>query len=286
MRYQNSRKKLILLTLFTGWIGGHRYYLGQYTLGFLYTLFCWTGIPLALSLIDLIVIVSAKRKQFFKKYYRSDSNKEVNHFKDVTVKEFPFQMELTLNNLLASLHFTPDNVFIYKWLRVNGQPIQEGEPICQVVVEDPDSGKLLLWKLASPKNGILRYAKEDHTRISPQDILGHILYKPIMLKEGAQVAPEKPEISLDMEKIWAKEKGASRHPVWASIYKSIDHDIIKPVEVLLDKPWIKSIRSLFSFSAAKSLPFSSKDAALPQDRPQAPPIPPQELVEVGGEGSF
>lgn len=231
--------------------------------------------------------MSSKRKRFFKKYYRSESNKEINHFQEVTVKEYPFQLELTLNNLLASLHFTPDNVFIYKWLRVNGQPIQEGEPICQVVVEDPDGGKLLLWKLASPKDGILRYAKEDHTRISPQEILGHVLYKPIMLEEGTQRSPAKPEIALDMEKIWAKEKGSQQHPVWASIYKSVDNDIIKPLEAILAKPWVKSFRNIFSIPNYKRPPSSSNKIPTPLNEPKAPPtIPPHELVEIGGEGSF
>jgi len=49
-----SRKKLLLLALFTGWMGGHRFYLHQYKLGVLYLLFFWTGVPMAMTIIDLM----------------------------------------------------------------------------------------------------------------------------------------------------------------------------------------------------------------------------------------
>ena len=38
-----------------GWAGGHRFYTKQYALGFIYLLFCWTGIPFAMTLIDLMI---------------------------------------------------------------------------------------------------------------------------------------------------------------------------------------------------------------------------------------
>ncbi|MFR2850798.1 TM2 domain-containing protein [Hungatella sp.] len=48
-------KKYILLALCLGWVGGHRFYTKQYALGFIYLLFCWTGIPFAMTLIDLMI---------------------------------------------------------------------------------------------------------------------------------------------------------------------------------------------------------------------------------------
>jgi len=51
------RKKYLLLALFTGWMGGHRFYAKQYPTAILYLLFCWTGCPIAMTLIDLMVAI-------------------------------------------------------------------------------------------------------------------------------------------------------------------------------------------------------------------------------------
>ncbi len=289
MRYQKSRTRLILLTLFTGWVGGHRYYLRQYTLGFLYTVLCWTFIPLVLSIIDLIVIISSDKKRFIKKYYRSQSTKPINHFQNFVHDDYPFQYELTLHNLLASLHFTPGNIFIYKWLRVNGQPIQEGEPICQVVIEEPETGRLLLWKLASPKAGILQYSRGSHTRIIPQEVLGYILYKPIMLEKGSQSTVQQPEISLDMEKVWANENPKRPNPLFNFIYNSIESDILKPLEALRHKFGFSALKK--SFPPQTNSPKSQVNSpnSIPEESPVSSKVSmpsQQNLVEVGGEGSF
>ena len=51
-----SRKKYIKLAVTCGWLcGAHRFYIGQKGLGILYLLFCWTGIPFAMTLIDLMI---------------------------------------------------------------------------------------------------------------------------------------------------------------------------------------------------------------------------------------
>ena len=44
-RAAKDRTTAILLTLFLGGIGAHRFYLGQIGLGVLYLLFCWTLAP-------------------------------------------------------------------------------------------------------------------------------------------------------------------------------------------------------------------------------------------------
>ena len=46
----------VLLTLFVGGVGAHRFYLGQTGLGVLYVCFCWTFIPMFVSLIELFLI--------------------------------------------------------------------------------------------------------------------------------------------------------------------------------------------------------------------------------------
>ena len=53
-----DRKKYIRLALCCGWLcGAHRFYAGHYISGVLYLLFCWTGIPFAITLIDLMIAV-------------------------------------------------------------------------------------------------------------------------------------------------------------------------------------------------------------------------------------
>lgn len=59
-----------ILALFFGWIGIHRFYLGQVGLGIFYALFFWTGISAVLGLIDAIVFFSMDKENFDIKYNR------------------------------------------------------------------------------------------------------------------------------------------------------------------------------------------------------------------------
>ncbi|MCI8622981.1 MAG: NINE protein [Provencibacterium sp.] len=53
-----NRKTYIRLALCCGWFcGAHRFYTGQKLLGTLYLLFCWSGIPAAMTLIDLMIVI-------------------------------------------------------------------------------------------------------------------------------------------------------------------------------------------------------------------------------------
>lgn len=52
-----NRKKYILLAALTGWFGGHRFYAKQYPAAIAYLLFCWTGISLAMTFVDLLVAI-------------------------------------------------------------------------------------------------------------------------------------------------------------------------------------------------------------------------------------
>jgi len=59
MQYGFVRKNpttAVLLALFGGWIGAHKFYLGQTGMGILYLLFCWTYIPLIVSVFEAFVI--------------------------------------------------------------------------------------------------------------------------------------------------------------------------------------------------------------------------------------
>lgn len=52
-----SRKTYLLLAIFTGWMGGHRFYAKQYPTAILYLVLFWTGFPFAMTLIDLMIAI-------------------------------------------------------------------------------------------------------------------------------------------------------------------------------------------------------------------------------------
>ena len=47
----------IALCLFLGGLGIHKFYAGKWIQGILYVAFCWTWIPVIVSLIDLLVAI-------------------------------------------------------------------------------------------------------------------------------------------------------------------------------------------------------------------------------------
>ncbi|AUR51187.1 TM2 domain-containing protein [Aquella oligotrophica] len=58
-RYNKYKKSLgiaILLCCFTGFIGGHKFYMRKTGSGICYLIFCWTLIPTLLSALDLVVL--------------------------------------------------------------------------------------------------------------------------------------------------------------------------------------------------------------------------------------
>ena len=50
-----SKGLYIMLCLFLGGAGIHKFYAGKWIAGLLYLALCWTGIPVVLSLFDLLV---------------------------------------------------------------------------------------------------------------------------------------------------------------------------------------------------------------------------------------
>lgn len=59
-----------ILALFLGGLGVHKFYLGQTGMGILYILFCWTWIPVIVSLIEGIVFLASSKEAFDAKYNR------------------------------------------------------------------------------------------------------------------------------------------------------------------------------------------------------------------------
>ena len=54
----------IALCLFLGGLGIHKFYAGKWFQGLLYVAFCWTGIPVVIALIDLLVAMFKTPDQY------------------------------------------------------------------------------------------------------------------------------------------------------------------------------------------------------------------------------
>lgn len=63
-----SRLAAILLAVFLGSFGFHKFYLKRIGIGFLYLLFCWTFIPSVLGFIDAIILLIMSDEDFNRKY--------------------------------------------------------------------------------------------------------------------------------------------------------------------------------------------------------------------------
>jgi TM2 domain-containing membrane protein YozV len=67
-----SRGITILLAVFLGIFGAHRFYLGQIFWGFLFLLTFWTLVPIFFVLIDIIRYAFMSDKKFNKRYNSFD----------------------------------------------------------------------------------------------------------------------------------------------------------------------------------------------------------------------
>lgn len=65
MQYNNTKKNpttAVLLALFLGGVGAHKFYMGDIGMGILYLLFSWTYIPAIIGLIEAFTISSTAAK--------------------------------------------------------------------------------------------------------------------------------------------------------------------------------------------------------------------------------
>ncbi|MGL5722490.1 MAG: NINE protein [Brevinema sp.] len=63
-----SKVTAALLAFFLGGIGIHKFYFGETSKGVLFLLFCWTGIPAILALIDFCILLGMPEEEFNVKY--------------------------------------------------------------------------------------------------------------------------------------------------------------------------------------------------------------------------
>ena len=65
-----------LLAIFLGWVGVHRFYLGQVKLGILYVILMFVGVSFILGLIDAIVFLTMDQEDFDEKYNAREAHYE------------------------------------------------------------------------------------------------------------------------------------------------------------------------------------------------------------------
>ncbi|KAF0108351.1 MAG: hypothetical protein FD146_925 [Anaerolineaceae bacterium] len=59
-----------LLAIFLGGLGVHKFYLGKVGAGILYLVFCWTGVPEIVGIIEGILMLMMSDEDFSAKYNR------------------------------------------------------------------------------------------------------------------------------------------------------------------------------------------------------------------------
>jgi TM2 domain-containing membrane protein YozV/ribosomal protein L40E len=66
----NGRSKVVaaLFAIFLGWMGAHKFYLGQIVWGLLYLLFFWTTIPAIIAFFEFILLLAMSDEKFNRKY--------------------------------------------------------------------------------------------------------------------------------------------------------------------------------------------------------------------------
>ena len=69
---RKSRTVSIGLSLVLGGLGAHKFYLGKPGVGFLYLLFCWTGIPSVVGLFEAIRYINMDEEEFQQRFLRRD----------------------------------------------------------------------------------------------------------------------------------------------------------------------------------------------------------------------
>lgn len=55
-----SKKAHLLLAIFLGWAGAHRFQTRRWVLGILYLATCWSGFSVAMTIVDILEIIPMK----------------------------------------------------------------------------------------------------------------------------------------------------------------------------------------------------------------------------------
>ncbi len=73
------KQKIVALVLcwFFGWLGVHKFYLGQAGLGILYVLFCWTLIPGLVAFVEFWILLFMSEEAFNRQFNPHMSRRDI-----------------------------------------------------------------------------------------------------------------------------------------------------------------------------------------------------------------
>lgn len=98
-----SRTTAAVLAICLGGIGIHRFYLDQPLLGVLYLLFCWTFIPLLVSIVDFIWLLTMDDRTFDMNFNSQNAPRYP------YIQTNPISPSTTQNNQNVTINSTPQN---------------------------------------------------------------------------------------------------------------------------------------------------------------------------------
>ena len=80
-----SKAVAVLLALFLGGIGMHKFYLGKPLWGIIYLVFCWSYIPSIISFVEGIIYLCTSENEFQAKYGKEVHTKNKAFTSDTTL---------------------------------------------------------------------------------------------------------------------------------------------------------------------------------------------------------
>lgn len=104
-----SRTTTALLAIFTGWFGGHKFYLGQWSSGVTYLFLFWTTIPFFLSVIQGVKMLGMSDAKFRGEFLGESGNEETDYIlkargNNGQVELHETKVRVLRNGLLAKLN--------------------------------------------------------------------------------------------------------------------------------------------------------------------------------------
>lgn len=101
----------IILALFLGIFGAHKFYLGEKKQGILYLILCWTAIPFILGIIDAIIILTMSSKRFNVKYNNFDSGDKFTKYSNEGVYKID-NGSIVVSRVISDISGSKDDIYI------------------------------------------------------------------------------------------------------------------------------------------------------------------------------